>query len=63
MSIGTKGMIVAAKTMALTAVELFSNPDIITAAAEEHADRIGPDFFYEPLLGDRAPPLDYRVKR
>jgi aminobenzoyl-glutamate utilization protein B len=60
MSIGTKGMIVAAKTLALTAAELFSNPEILEAAAAEQAERVGPDFVYKPLLGDRAPPLDYR---
>jgi aminobenzoyl-glutamate utilization protein B len=60
MSIGTKGMIVAAKTLALTATGIFSNPEIVEAAAEEQAQRVGPDFVYKPLLGDRAPPLDYR---
>ncbi len=63
MSIGTKGMLVAAKTLGLTAVELFSNPSIVEVAAAEQAERIGPDFVYEPLLGDRAPPLDYREIR
>ena len=62
MSIGTKGMLVAAKTLALTAVEIFSNPEIVEAAAAEQARRVGPDFVYKPLLGDRAPPLDYRGK-
>jgi aminobenzoyl-glutamate utilization protein B len=60
MSIGSKGMIVAAKTLALTAVEIFTNPEIVDEATAEHAQRIGPDFVYRPLLGDRAPPLDYR---
>jgi len=60
MSIGTKGMLVAAKALALTAVEIFTNPDIVEAAQAEHAERVGPDFVYEPLLGDRDPPLDYR---
>jgi aminobenzoyl-glutamate utilization protein B len=63
MSIGTKGMIVAAKTLALTAVEIFTNPRIVEAAAAEQAERVGPDFVYEPLLGDRSPPLDYRKIR
>ncbi len=60
MSIGIKGMEVAAKTLALTAAEIFSDPDILEAAAAEHARRVGPDFVYKPLLGDRPPPLDYR---
>ena len=59
-SIGTKGMILAAKTMALTAVDLYKNPATIAAAKEELLRRRGPDFKYVPLIGDRNPPLDYR---
>ena len=59
-SIGHKGMLVAAKTMALTAVELIENPELIDAARAEFDQRRGPDFIYAPLLGDREPPLDYR---
>ena len=58
--IGTKGMMVAAKTLALTTIELFQSPDVIAAAWEELAERRGADFVYEALLGDRPPPLDYR---
>ena len=58
--IGDKGMIVAAKTIAMTAIDLFRNPDLIEAAKAEHADRIPEGWVYEPLLGDRDPPLDYR---
>ena len=35
MSIGAKGMVVAAKTMALTAAELFTSPSTITLARAE----------------------------
>jgi aminobenzoyl-glutamate utilization protein B len=59
-SIGTKGMIVAAKTMALTALDLFTDPSIMTAAWEELHRRRGQDFKYAPLIGARDPPLDYR---
>ncbi|WP_419940135.1 amidohydrolase [Candidatus Palauibacter sp.] len=58
--IGTKGMMVAAKTLALTTIELFQSPDVIAAAWEELTERRGTDFAYEALLGDRPPPLDYR---
>jgi aminobenzoyl-glutamate utilization protein B len=61
-SIGVKGMLVAAKTLALTAVELFTNPELVEAAKAEHSARVGPDFDYKPLIGDRDPPLDYRKK-
>jgi len=60
MSIGTKGMMVAAKTMAATAIDLFSNLDIIEKAKAEFLEARGKDFKYIPLTGDRVPALDYR---
>jgi aminobenzoyl-glutamate utilization protein B len=60
MSIGTKGMIVATKTLAFTAIDLYRDAGLITKATEEFEERRGPDYRYEALLGDRAPPLDYR---
>jgi aminobenzoyl-glutamate utilization protein B len=59
-SIGTKGMMVAAKTLAMTAVELMQSSEILEKANEELLRRRGVDFKYESLLGDREPPLDYR---
>ena len=60
MSIGTKGMMLAAKTLALATVDLLTNPDLVASAREEFEQRRGPDFTYRSLLGDRSPPLDYR---
>jgi len=60
MSIGEKGMIVAAKTLAITAVDLFTDDTLRSAARAEYAERVGPDFRYVSLVGDRPPPLDYR---
>ena len=59
-SIGTKGMMVAAKTLAATAIDLFKNPDAIKEARQEFEERRGVDFKYIPLLGDREPALNYR---
>lgn len=59
-SIGLKGMDVAARTLALTAGDLFRNPALIREARAEFEKARGPDFKYTPLLGDRPPPLDYR---
>ena len=59
-SIGHKGMMVAAKTLALTAIDLMSDAALISKAREEFERRRGPNFEYRPLLGDRKPPLDYR---
>jgi aminobenzoyl-glutamate utilization protein B len=60
-SIGEKGMIVAAKTLAMTAVDLFTNPALVHDAKQEHAERVPDGWVYRPLLGDRDPPLDYRL--
>lgn len=59
-SIGVKGMMVAAKTLALTAMDLFSDPNLVAAAQAEYRKRVGPNFTYVPLVGNRPPPLDYR---
>ena len=58
--IGSKGMMVAAKVLALTAVDLFLQPELVAMAKAELMERRGEDFVYAPLLGDREPPLDYR---
>ena len=60
MTIGKKGAINAAKTLALTGIDLFNNPSICEEAKMELDRRRGNDFYYAPLLGDREPPLDYR---
>lgn len=60
MSIGFKGAQVAAKALALSAIELFENAQLRIAAKAEFDERRGEDFVYQPLLGDRDPPLDYR---
>ena len=59
-SIGKKGMMVASKTISLTAMHLFQNPEIMEKAKSELIDQRGKGFVYKPLLGDREPPLDYR---
>ncbi|MGX1930694.1 M20 family metallopeptidase [Flagellimonas sp. 2504JD4-2] len=59
-SIGTKGMMVAAKALTLTAMDLFKDPKIVEEAKSEFQKRRGADFKYIPLLGDRPPALDYR---
>ncbi len=59
-SIGKKGMMVAAKTLTLTAMDLFKNKELVSKAKQELLERRGADFVYIPLLGDRAPALDYR---
>ena len=59
-SIGTKAMVVAAKTLALAGAQLFADPALIAAAKAEFDKSRGPGFVYKPLVGERAPPLNYR---
>ena len=59
-SIGLKGTKLAAEVLSDTAIELMKNPLIIQNANQELQKRVGKDFVYEPLLGDRSPPLNYR---
>ena len=57
--IGTKGMLVASKTMALTAIDLMSNPVLLAKAIEEFKQSKG-DYKYKAILGDIKPALNYR---
>ena len=57
--IGVKGMMVAAKTMTFTAIDLFLIPELIKKAKEEFIILKG-DYQYKALLGDRKPALNYR---
>ncbi len=59
--IGHKGMLLAARLLALTAAGLYSDPALIERAWSELEQRRGTDFEYSALLGDRDPPLDYRL--
>lgn len=58
--IGIKGLQVAAKVLAITAMDLYLDPGQLDAARAELIENRGEDFEYVPLLGDRDPPLDYR---
>ena len=58
-SVGIKGMMVAAKTMALTAIDLYTDPALIQRAKDEFTKAVG-NYQYEALLGGRSPALNYR---
>lgn len=62
-TIGIKGLQLAAKTMALTAADIYENPELAVKARSELNKQRGAEFNYKPLLGDRAPALDYRLKQ
>jgi aminobenzoyl-glutamate utilization protein B len=58
-SLGVKGMVVAAKAMAMTAIDLFTDPALIRDARTEFVKASG-SYQYEALLGNRSPALNYR---
>jgi len=59
-SIGSKGMMIAAKAIAATAIDLFEQPALIQNAWKEFNGRRPADFKYDALVGARKPALDYR---
>ena len=59
-SIGHKGASIAAKVLALGAIELMENAELRETARQEWLQQRGEDFEYHALLGDRKPPLDFR---
>lgn len=59
-SIGFRGADLAARALSSAAVQLYTDEGLRDAATAEFRQRRGDDFVYEALLGDRAPPLDYR---
>ena len=59
-TIGMKGTKLAAQVMADTAQDIFKDPSVLEDAKMEYQNRVGENFQYVPLLGDRDPPLDYR---
>jgi aminobenzoyl-glutamate utilization protein B len=61
MSIGHKGMVNAAKTIAMTLYDLLTTPTLVAGARAEFERKRGASFVYRPLIGERKPPLDYRV--
>jgi aminobenzoyl-glutamate utilization protein B len=57
--IGFKGMMLAARTLALTTLELASNPDLLQAAWEEFTKSTGGQRYVSPLPeGAELPPAD-----
>jgi aminobenzoyl-glutamate utilization protein B len=61
-SIGRKGMIVAAKTLALSGVDLLNDPKLIEAArADFNKRRAGIDY-RSRIPSNQGPPLNYRDK-
>lgn len=58
-SIGTKAMLNAAKTIYLTFVELYQNPEELKKIRQEWESVQGKDYKHECLVGDAPPALEY----
>jgi aminobenzoyl-glutamate utilization protein B len=61
-SIGRKGMVVAAKTLALAGVELFENPAEVQAAKDAYVKRLDGRKWTTRIPPDGKPPFDYLTK-
>jgi aminobenzoyl-glutamate utilization protein B len=60
MSIGRKGMVVAAKTLVLTGMDLFTDPKQVEAAKASFEKRREGHEYRSRVPADQKPPLDYR---
>ena len=60
MSIGQKGMLVAAKALAATGSDLFSNPQLIQDAKRDFARQLAGKTYKSEIPRGQKPPLDYR---
>lgn len=56
-TIGTKGALGAAKVLYLSAVELMTDSALLDRVRAEFLRRRGPDFVFEPMMGNRRPPF------
>jgi aminobenzoyl-glutamate utilization protein B len=61
-SIGRKGMVVAARTLALAGVELFENPAEVQAAKAAYQKRLAGRHWTTRIPADGKPPFDYALK-
>ena len=59
-SIGRKGMIVAAKTLALTGADLFLDPKLLEAARHDFDSRRAGHEYRSRIPANQGPPLHYR---
>jgi aminobenzoyl-glutamate utilization protein B len=58
MSIGHKSLLFAAKTMAASALDLFTQPEWLEKAKKEHKERLGDRVYTSPIPDDVDPPLE-----
>lgn len=59
-TIGSKGALNAARVIFLSAYDLLTSKDLLEKVQTEFYNRRGPDFKFEPLMGDKKPPVRER---
>jgi len=62
MSIGQKGMVVAAKSLAVTGADLFTNPQLVEDAKQDFARKMAGQTYKSEIPAGQKPPLDYRAR-
>lgn len=62
MSIGHKGMIYAAKALAMTMIDVFEDEQLRKDIRDEWVERVG-DYEYAPIVPEGPPPVPDHVKR
>ena len=60
MSIGQRGMVIAAKAMALTGADLFASPQLVADAHTEFERQLQGKTYRSFIPEGRKPPLEYR---
>jgi aminobenzoyl-glutamate utilization protein B len=62
MSIGQRGMIVAAKAIALTGLDLLTDPSLIQAAKDDFRKQTAGKNYFTAIPANQKPPLNYRTE-
>jgi aminobenzoyl-glutamate utilization protein B len=62
MSIGQKGMVVAAKALAITGIDLLTNPQLVADAKADFRKQMEGKNYKSAIPEGQNPPLDYRSK-
>jgi aminobenzoyl-glutamate utilization protein B len=59
-SIGQQGMVIAAKAIALTALDLFTDPALVQAAKDDFKKQLAGKSYYTAIPPDQKPLINYR---
>ncbi len=62
MSIGQRGMVIASKALAITAVDLLTEPQLLSDAKADFARQMAGKHYASQIPETQGPPLDYRKR-